>query len=819
MTGLPSGTVTFLFTDIEGSTRLLHELGPEDYSEALDSHRRVMRDAYKRHDGVEVDTQGDAFFVAFPTAPGALEAAREAQAALEIPVRMGLHTGTPLLTDEGYVGHDVHKAARIAAAGHGRQILVSAASAALVEADGLRDLGEHRLKDLSASERIYQLGDGDFPPLKTLYRTNLPIPATAFLGRERELAELEVFLTQENTRLLTLLGPGGTGKTRLALQAAASVADDYPDGVFWLALAPLRDPKLVLEEASKAVGSKNGLAEHIADKRLLLLLDNFEHLVEAAPELAPLLAGCPNLTVLVTSRELLQLAGEQSYPVSPLEPEDGVELFAARAKAVAPSFEPDEAVSAVCERLDNLPLALELAAARVRVLSPTQLLERLTERLDLLKAGRGADPRQQTLRATIEWSHDLLEPEEQELFARLAIFRGGCTLEAAEAVAGADIDTIQSLVDKSLVRHNEERFWMLETIREYARERLAANGEEAELVRRHADWYLAFVEKIDSGLDEGGDDVRNFARIGAEHENLRAALECARDAGEDELLLRLAAALANFWDTRAFYRELDVWLPLALERGSSPASARIKVLNWASIRAHARNEWARSEVLIREWRSLAEQEGNEHEVLAAMISEGINALQRSEFDSARAQFAAIAERARETGDRKMLAGATMNLGSVDYRTGDFRAARDHSLAGLKLFRELGRDFEVAIALANCGWFSLSLGEPARAEEFFLESVAVFDQLGAIGGVVGNLPGLASALVALHHEDRAAQMLGAAASLRIELGVGFNDADEEEVNDRAVAEARAALGEEAFAAAWARGEAMTAEGILAFARAE
>jgi predicted ATPase/class 3 adenylate cyclase len=812
---LPAGTVTFLFTDIEGSTRLLHELGPEDYSEALDLHRRVVRAACKRHDGVEVDTQGDAFFVAFPTAPGALAAASEAQGTLEIPVRMGLHTGTPLLTSEGYVGHDVHKAARIASAGHGRQVLVSAASAALVEADGLRDLGEHRLKDLSAPERIFQLGEGEFPPLKTLYRTNLPIPATPFLGRERELAELEVFLGQEETRLLTLLGPGGTGKTRLALQAAAAVADTYPDGVFWLALAPLRDPKLVLEGASQAVGAKAGLAEHVADKRLLLLLDNFEHLIDAATDLTPLLQSCPNLTLVVTSRELLQLAGEQSYPVSPLEPEDGVALFVTRAKAVKPDFEPDDAVPGLCKRLDNLPLALELAAARIRILSPRQLLERLAERLDLLKAGRDADPRQQTLRATIEWSHELLDAEEQGLFARLAVFRGGCTLEAAEQVAEAELDTLQSLVDKSLVRHSEERFWMLETIREFASERLPESGDEANVRQRHASWYLEFVEATDRKLDVGGDHAGLLARIGAEHDNLRAALEWARDAREDELLLRLVAGLGNYWDTRAFYQELDTWLPLAFERGSSPARARIKLLIWANIRAHDEGDWARSDALIDEWRGLAEQEGDEHEVLNAMNSAAINAWARADFEAARGQFTAIAERAREIGDSRVLATAIMNLANVANSTGDFQTALDRGLAAVDLFRDIGIDFEMAAVLGNCGWFSLSLGNPARAEEFFEESMAVFGQLGAIRHIAAGIPGLAAALVAQHEEERGAQLLGAAASLREELGVGFFDEEEEVVHDRAVADAKEALGEEAFAEAWDRGAAMTLEEIDAF----
>jgi len=323
---LPSGTVTFLFTDVEGSTKLLHSLGAEGYAEALAEHRRLIREACARHDGVEVDTQGDAFFFAFPTAPNAAAAAREVTESLaagQVQVRIGVHTGTPLLTEEGYVGGDVHRAARIAAAGHGGQALVSSSTATLIELD-LTDLGEHRLKDLSAPERIFQLGDGDFPALKSLYRTNLPVPATGFMGRVSELAEVLSLLSREDTRLLTLTGPGGTGKTRLALQAAAEASDAFPDGIWWVPLAPLRDPKLVLETAAQVVGSKNGLAEHIADKSMLCLFDNFEQVVEAAADLASLLASCPNLAVLVTSRERLRVSGEQTYPVPPLAEQDGV---------------------------------------------------------------------------------------------------------------------------------------------------------------------------------------------------------------------------------------------------------------------------------------------------------------------------------------------------------------------------------------------------------------------------------------------------------------------------------------------------------------
>jgi class 3 adenylate cyclase len=403
---LPTGTVTFLFTDIEGSTRLLHELGAEGYAAALAEHRRLIRDACAARGGVEVDTQGDAFFFAFPTAPGGLDAAAELTGALAsspIRVRVGVHTGTPLVTDEGYVGADVHRASRIAAAGHGAQVLVSSSTAALVEIE-LTDLGEHRFKDLSAPERVYQLGDAEFPPLRSLYRTNLPVPATPFLGRERELSDVVELLSRQDVRLLTLTGPGGTGKTRLAMQAVAEASDGYPDGVFWVPLAPLRDADIVLDHVAQVVGSGGKLSLEVGDKRMLLLLDNFEHLVGAASGLPQVLADCPNLVVVTTSRELLQLQGEHAYPVPTLDDRDGVALFVARARAVTPDFDADGTVLELCERLDNLPLALELAASRTRHLTPEQLLERLSTSLDLLQGGRDADPRQATLRATIAWS-------------------------------------------------------------------------------------------------------------------------------------------------------------------------------------------------------------------------------------------------------------------------------------------------------------------------------------------------------------------------------------------------------------------------------
>jgi predicted ATPase/class 3 adenylate cyclase len=728
---LPSGTVTFLFTDIEGSTKLLHELGSEGYAGALAEHRRILREAFGRYGGFEVDTQGDAFFVAFPTAPGALSAAADALAGLApgpIRVRMGIHTGTPHLADGGYVGVDVHRAARIAGSGHGGQVLVSATTAALAGTEGLRDLGEHRLKDLSAPERLYQLGDGDFPPPKSLHQTNLPIPATPFLGRERELQQVLGLL--ESARLLTLTGPGGTGKTRLGLQAAAEASDRYPDGVFWVPLAPLRDPELVLETARQALGAKDGLTGHIANKSLLLLFDNFEHVVEAAAGLAELLAACPHLHLLVTSRELLCLPAEQAYPVPPLEPEDGTELFLARARAVEPGFAASAAVPELCARLEQLPLALELAAVRVRVLSPEQLLDRLSGRLDLFRAGRGVDPRQLTLRATIEWSHDLLAEDEQRLFARLAVFRGGCTLEAAEQVAEADLDALQSLVDKSLLRYSGERFWMLETIRGYAAERLDQQEEADAVRRRHAEYFLAIAVHARSEL-RGPKQAHWLGALEREIDNLRATLSWAIEEREYELALTVASSLERFWPAHGRAVEALTWFDGLLE-ASAPnvqPSTRARALWVAGRQAIQVHRTARAEALFEQAEPLLREVG-ERETLVYCLCE--LAKIRGEKGNA-SEATRLAEEALAIA--RQLGGARPVSAALDILATDAARHHDHvhALALLEESLALRRSLEdptvVVSSLYTVALSALALGDEERARSAFAECLQLARELG------------------------------------------------------------------------------------------
>ncbi len=757
---LPAGTVTFLFTDVEGSTLLLAELGAERYAAALAEHRRALRAAFAAHGGVEVDTQGDAFFVAFPTASGARRrrrADRGARGRADPGPRRCPHRETPFVADEGYVGVDVHRAARIAAAGHGAQVLVSSSTATLVDRAELRDLGEHRFKDLAASERVFQLGPGDFPPLKTLFQTNLPVPATAFLGRERELAEVGALL--ERTRLLTLTGPGGSGKTRLALQAAGAAADAYPQGLWWVPLAAVVSPASVLDAASRALGAPGELAEAIGERRLLLVLDNFEHVIEAAPALSHLLARCPNLDLIVTSRERLRIAGENVYPVPVLARAEARELFSTRARAVSPDFTPDDSVDLLCERLDDLPLALELAAARTVMLSSEQLLERLGRRLDLLRGGRDAEHRQQTLRATIEWSHDLLEPDDQRLFARLAVLTGGCTLEAAEAICGAELDTLQSLVEKSLVRVRDEgRFWMLETIRELAHERLVESGEEEALRRAHGAWLVGLA--LRSGLAEDSTVlVQRHELVIPEGANIRAAMDWAEEAHDADTALALAVELESYWATNSPFEgariltrllEIEGVSALALARGLRCLGGCAQIVGDydAATAAYAR--------------SLAgfEQLGEERGVASLLHRQASLACRRGDPAHARilvAQVDAILTRIRAPRLEAQLPGALAHAEVLD---GNNAAALELFLESARRAEAIGFIWWEAVMTGEAAEVAKSLGRASQALGLILRALDLCHHVGDRQNTVWSLATLAALVRESGDSDRAAVLWGA-----------------------------------------------------------
>jgi predicted ATPase len=683
----PSGIVTFLFTDIEGSTKLLRELGAERYDRTLNEHRQILRCAFENHNGVEIDTQGDAFFVAFPAAPDAVAAAAEAQRGLgpgPPRVRIGLHTGTARVGKEGYVGSAVHKGARIGAAGHGGQVLLSKETRDLVDAQVV-DLGEHRLKDFEEPVSIYQLGTETFPPLRTVANTNLPHPTSSFVGREREVAEIRELL-ESGTRLLTLRGPGGAGKTRLAIEAAAGLVPKFRAGVFWIGLTPVRDPLLVQQEISQTLGAREGLFNHIADREMLLVLDNVEHVIEAATGLASLVETCPNLKLLATSRERLRVRGEVDYAVLPLAEVEAVQLFCLRA-----GQEPDQDVAELCRALDNLPLAVELAAARATVLKPKQMLERVETRLDLLKGGRDADPRQRTLRATIEWSHDLLSAPERRLFRRLSVFAGGCTISSAEEIADADLDTLQSLIDKSLVRHTDERFWMLETVREYAREQLEASDEAGPLFERSAAHFTALARQSKPALRAA--DPSALDRIEAEHANMRAVLAWSLRARRFEFALELVWCLKDFWIFRRYFAEGDDWASRILEATHDLDTGH---RTWALAGAAD---------------------------LAGLVHD---------FDRAIELKLESIDGLRKLGEDDLVAGTFADLVCITADKGDLDRARHYEAEAMKIARLTERRRARGFALFASGYRALREGSFDEAAETFLEACPVWQAEGSFG---------------------------------------------------------------------------------------
>ncbi len=854
---LPTGTVTFLFTDVEGSTSLLHELGAEVYAVALADHRRVIREACAANGGVEVDTQGDAFFFAFPTAPGALAAAAAFTARLatsgRIRVRVGVHTGAPLLGEEGYVGHDVHRAARIAAAGHGGQVLVSAATARLVDT-ALTDLGEHRFKDLAAPERVYQLGGEAFPPLKSLYRANLPIPATPFLGRERELHVVTELVTRAGARLVTLTGPGGTGKTRLALQAAAELSDGFADGVYFVGLAPLRELGAVRPAVADAVGlgPDADLGAWLAGRRVLLVLDNLEHLRGVEAVVGELLVG--ETVVIATSRGPLRLSAEHELPVEPLARDAAVELFASRAAAAGRQVAADATVAEICRRLDDLPLAIELAAARVRLLSPSALLARLDASLSLLTGGaRDLPERHQTLRATIEWSHDLLTPEEQAAFRRLSVFRGSFTLEAAEAIAGADLDEVETLVEQSLVKPlGDDRFFLLETLREYARERLDAAGETDEYALRHARWYLERLEENHPGL-YGPGHGELMAWFASEEDNLRAMLNLLCTASPEEAAAA-ARLLHRYWKSRGAYTEERQRLKYLLEREGVSDRSRAELFELLSDVEFLAGDLDACEAAAREtlrlagpgsgvgaWALLglagiaaARREPEEAVRLCREALERIDDVEEARRpgfrvdvatvlneaglrEEARETYMQVSEEARRRGEPLLVAYADASASWLDLIELRFGAAEAGFRSVLEMQRGLGHAMWEADAHRGLGLARLGLGRRAEARTDLVSSLEIptadpNQSIELIEALVWN------ALAAEPGDARsAARVLGAVAAVRERrpLPVWHGEVDLCRRFERPLIDA---LGEEEWAREQAAGATLTLEEAIELARA-
>jgi predicted ATPase/class 3 adenylate cyclase len=937
LSALPTGTVTFFFTDIEGSTRLLQELGAARYATLQAEHRQLLRAAMTAHGGHEVDSQGDSSFSVFAIASSAVAATVAAQRAMAahpwpagtmVRIRMGLHSGTAQVAGERYIGLDVHRAARIATAGHGGQVLLSQTTRDLVEHElpegvTLRDLGAHRLKDLQRPEQLFQLVlpglPVDFPPLNVLdlHAHNLPVQLTSFVGRERELAELKPLLL--TSRLLTLTGPGGTGKTRLALRLAADVVESFTDGVWLVELAPLADPSLVPHTVAATLGVREQpgrsildvLVEYLRPKTLLLFLDNCEHLIATCALLAEtLLRAAPSVNILASSREALGITGETAYRVpslplpdvqaanlDALTQNDCVRLFVERATATHSPFrlttKNAPAIAQIGRRLDGIPLAIELAAARTKVFPPDQIAARLDDRFRLLTGGsRTALPRHQTLLALIEWSHDLLSEAERMLLRRLSVFAGGWSLEAAQAVCGDGLgeevlETLAHLADKSLIdvealiEATEGRYRLLETVRQYARDKLLASGESERVRDRHFDYFVHFVEEAEPHL-RGAEQLSWLEVVELEHDNLRAALAWALDSGQSDHALRLAGALYYFWELRGYWSEGQRWLDEALalsarqQRGKAAegevAVAHIPTHEETALLAKALYadgrmrfgaviDFAGSRTIVEEslrlWRELGDTWWTavalEHvgfmlvvedpQMAVARLEEGValarevkdrwplamclvrlgGALAYRDAAAAAAAARQIREEgvavARSVGDKSVLSQGLEGLAPLYWLEGNLSAAASVAAEALAEARAIGSVTQVFLSLAMLIFTSCLQGDLAKAKGYCFEALAYARETGASQWLLLVLLGFGVVACFGGEAERGLRLFAAGQMDLRQRGLDLSKVaggPSFRIFEQTLEKAREQLGPVAFATAWAEGQQLTLEQMLALA---
>jgi predicted ATPase/class 3 adenylate cyclase len=817
MTSLPAGTVTFMFTDVEGSTKLLQRLGQDEFAENLDIHIQMLRDAVRRADGIEIRTEGDALFAVFATAPSALSAAVAAQHALqghvwpadaEFRVRMGLHTGTGTLGGDDYVGIDVHRAARIADCGHGGQIVVSAATAEIVvrslpEGVTLNDLGRHALKDVGLEHLFGVRIEGlrtDFPPLRSTAVRHADIPArlTRFVGRRGEVDAVADLLGER--RLVTLTGPGGTGKTRLALEVAGAVATRFEDGLWFVPLAQISDPGLVattildrlgLRSHSVDVDPVEHLAGYVGPRSALLVLDNFEHVIDAAGVVGRILTGGTGVRVLATSRVPLHLAGEQEVPVPPLSVTAGngatsesYDLFVDRARSSLPDYTPStadaEAIIALTSRLEGLPLAIELAASRINVLSPVAMLDRLD--ISLLASRRSDMPtRQQTMAATIRWSYDLLEPDFRILFEDFSVFAGGATLEEIEAVCTLDVgitlDGLELLVENGLVRRIEVstglRFGMLYVIEEFARQALAARGDDPELRDRHLEAFLDLVERAAPHLSTHA-RVEWLGRLTEEHDNIRAAIEWAIAQERGAVAQRLVAGMWRFWQTRGPLQEAKERIARALALDGDDPLARAAALAAAGGIAYWQGDFAATVEPYTQAVDILRREGNAAALAEALYNLSFALIGCDRHDDAASAVEESMDISRSIDDPFGVARAQWGRFNLEWYRGNTDMAVRHAEEAVRAFEDLDAPVDFGWACFATSDGLMRLGEVGRALEYLDRALPGFFEAGDLSALILFLVNYGTIEMIVGHRDRGARLFGAAESLKEKTGITLFD---------------------------------------------